>query len=149
MFVCHVSQHKRWDAQQSSLSILAHLRKRFDGNLLSIFGKRGYFSAVFSKRGWFRFFQAIKGLLLGSECSHGKMKSPDSHWEQRKCEGNKKDSRERERVTGSRSHPTQRSLMIVNISLCSHWITLYGFTRDVAHSRSLHQDSDYSLYLKQ
>lgn len=39
---------------------------------------------------------------------------------------------EKERVNGRKSHPTQRSLTIVNISLCSHWITLYGLTRTSA-----------------
>lgn len=35
--------------------------------------------------------------------------------------------------------------MIVNISLCSHWITAYGFAHDVDHWGSLRQGSDYSL----
>lgn len=50
---------------------------------------------------------------------------------------------------GRKSHATQRSQTIVNISLCLHWITLYGFTRNAASSGTFHQGSDQSLYSKQ
>lgn len=96
------------------------------------------------------FVGVISGLLFSSKCSHGRKASSKCSCFQC-CKGNKKDNQE---CTGGtrekkKSHPTQRSVMIINISLCWHWITLYGLTRDVFHSGSLHQGSDYTLYLKQ
>lgn len=152
MSVCHISQRRHWDTQaslrQSSLSILAVLKNHADRMYFGGFQQQGYFLGIIlilllniTFMIFLKMFSRKNAICVQRAHTLGAL------W---KWEGNKEDSREWERESNwKKSHPTQRSLTIINISLCSHWITLYGFTRDVDHSGSLHQGSDYSLYLKQ